>query len=242
MSNLKDDLRPNSQSPNKLDKAKTGNYQQITSQLKNQHDINLKDERDKYKILSSQNTLKVNVKNKIEEEPKITHYKNKSMDNALSLKEVINTEEYKPTSKNVVLNNMSLDKDLSNVNTRLHKSSNSIYDHQRIKHYNIEGSVYDFVKAQDKIKVGKDDGTFMKRMVLDVFIRQTKDKRLNEMLEKRRIKIDEAEKIKAFNRLLEDANRRMEALDNLESVKLSMEEPLPDKKITYEQFLDLYNR
>jgi hypothetical protein len=65
---------------------------------------------------------------------------------------------------------------------------------------------------------------------------------LNEILEKKRIKIDESDKIKAFNRLIEDANRRMEALDNLESVKLSMEEPLPEKKYSYEQFLELYDR
>jgi hypothetical protein len=245
MSNLNVEIKPNfSKSPHKFDKAKTMNNSSLNSQFVYKHDLNLKDERNKYKLFSSQNVLKNKVKTKITGEGKSHNSpeKRKVTDNAPNLKEVINTEEYKSTSHNIVLQNTSLEKECSNVKTKFHKSSKSVNEPRKVRLYDIDGNLYDFVKTHDKIKVGRDDGTFMKRMVLDVFIRQTKDKRLNELLDKRKIRITEGDKIKAFNRLIEDANRRMEAIDNLESVKLSMEEPLPEKKYSYHQFMDVYNR
>jgi hypothetical protein len=245
MSNLKEGLKSKSMSisPNKIDKAKTMNYNSIASQLSNQHNLNLKDERNKYKVFSGKNTLNMNFKQRIEEKKFEANPNNIiTTDNAQSHKDIINTQDFKQTDNNAIFQNISLDKDCSNVNTKLHKTSKSVYEPRKIQQYNIDGSIYDFVKTQDKIKIGKDDGNFMKRMVLDVFIRQTKDNRVNELLEKRKITIDESDKVKTFNRLIEDANRRMEALDNLENLKMSIKEPLPVKKFSYEQFSDVYDR
>lgn len=59
----------------------------------------------------------------------------------------------------------------------------------------------------------------MRRMLFDIFKRQTKEERLNKLIEKNKVKISESERIKTFNRLIEDANRRIEAQDQLEDLK-----------------------
>lgn len=59
----------------------------------------------------------------------------------------------------------------------------------------------------------------MKRMLFDVFKRQTKEQRLTNLIDKNKLKIHENKRIKAFNRLIEDANRRLEAHDKMEELK-----------------------
>jgi hypothetical protein len=98
------------------------------------------------------------------------------------------------------------------------------------------------VKNHDRLRISKDDGDFMKRMLLDVFIRQTKEKRLEQLVEKSKVKMDEAERIKTFNRLIEDANRRMDALDNLEDLKNKLDEPIPNaKRYSQEDWNQIYD-
>jgi hypothetical protein len=82
----------------------------------------------------------------------------------------------------------------------------------------------------------------MKRMLLDVFIRQTKEERLNKLVEKSKVKMDESERIKTFNRLIEDANRRMDALDNMEYLKNKLDEHAPGKKYTTEDWNQIYDQ
>jgi hypothetical protein len=107
--------------------------------------------------------------------------------------------------------------------------------------YDIQQKAYEFVRNHDKLRISKDDGDFMKRMLLDTFIRQTKEERLNQLVEKSKVKIDEGERLKAFNRLIEDANRRMEASDNLEALKMKLEEKAPPgKKYSEEDWKYIY--
>lgn len=83
---------------------------------------------------------------------------------------------------------------------------------------------------------------FMKRMLFDVFKRQTKDQRLKQILEKSKPKIDENNRIKAFNRLIEDANRRLEAQDKLNDLKENLiKNSIIDKKtISIKDWEDIY--
>jgi len=70
----------------------------------------------------------------------------------------------------------------------------------------------------------------MKRMLFDIFKRQTKDERLQKIMDKNKIKIDENDRIKAFNRLIEDANRRLEAQEKIEDLKDKINKGIEDEK------------
>ena len=81
----------------------------------------------------------------------------------------------------------------------------------------------------------------MRRMLFDIFKRQTKELRLNKLIEKNKKKINESEKIKTFNRLIEDANRRIEAQDQLEEMKNQVQINNPNiKKYKDEEWEEIY--
>ncbi len=82
----------------------------------------------------------------------------------------------------------------------------------------------------------------MKRMLLDTFIRQTKAERLKNMIEKSKVKMDESERIKTFNRLIEDANRRMEAVDNMENIRKNLENKSSFKKYSNQDWNTIYDQ
>jgi hypothetical protein len=78
-------------------------------------------------------------------------------------------------------------------------------------------------------------------MLFDIFKRQTKELRLNKLIEKNKKKINESEKIKTFNRLIEDANRRIEAQDQLEEMKNEVKINNPNtKKYKDEEWEEIY--
>jgi len=82
----------------------------------------------------------------------------------------------------------------------------------------------------------------MRRMLFDIFKRQTKDERINKLIEKNKVKITEEERIKTFNRLIEDANRRIEAQDQLEDLKnqLLKNNNTNSKKYKDEEWEEIY--
>ena len=82
----------------------------------------------------------------------------------------------------------------------------------------------------------------MKRMLLDTFIRQSKAERLKNMIEKTKVKMDESERIKAFNRLIEDANRRMEAVDNMENMRKNLDNKSSLKKYSTQDWNSIYDQ
>ncbi len=51
----------------------------------------------------------------------------------------------------------------------------------------------------------------MERLNFDVFKRQTKNKRVEEMIKSQKVKINEDNRLKTFNRLINDANRRLQS-------------------------------
>lgn len=81
----------------------------------------------------------------------------------------------------------------------------------------------------------------MRRMLFDIFKRQTKELRLNKLIEKNKIKISESQRIKTFNRLIEDANRRIEAQDQMEEMKNQVNYYNPNsKRYNEEEWEDIY--
>lgn len=81
----------------------------------------------------------------------------------------------------------------------------------------------------------------MRRMLFDIFKRQTKELRLNKLIEKNKVKITESQKIKTFNRLILDANRRIELKDQLEEKKNQIYNSNSTyKKYKEEEWEDIY--
>ena len=93
--------------------------------------------------------------------------------------------------------------------------------------HNIEKLKYDLTKDYNQLHVNKDEN-FMERMKFDIYKRQIREERINNLIEKNKIKIDEENRIKAFNRLIEDANRRFEVKENLEIRKNKLKDDIDD--------------
>ncbi len=99
---------------------------------------------------------------------------------------------------------------------------------------------YDLIKEYSHLKIDKEE-EFLQRMLFDIFKRQTKEERLEKLIEKYKLKIDETERVKAFNRLIIDANRRIEAQENMEALKSRLEEGEPSlKKYTQDEWDGIY--
>lgn len=106
--------------------------------------------------------------------------------------------------------------------------------------YDTQQLCYDLVKEYAHLKIDKDED-FMRRMLFDIFKRQTKEERLEKLIEKNKVKIDENERIKTFNRLIEDANRRIEAQDQMEDMKILLDQKnVSSKKYKFEEWEEIY--
>ena len=124
------------------------------------------------------------------------------------------------------------------------KTSLSNYDNSKFENYNIEKMRYNFLKDYSYIHVDKAE-KFLNRMQFDIHKRQLKEDRINELVEQNKVRIDEDERISAFNRLISDANRRLEAQENLENMKNKLSEDLINnekKKYSNEVWNEIYNK
>ena len=117
-------------------------------------------------------------------------------------------------------------------------------DLSKYENFNIQKQRYNLQKTY--LYLHPDiNHSFMKRMEFDVYKRQIKEEELDKLIEENKIKIEEEQRIKTFNHLIEDANRRIEAMDNLEKMKKILnnnyitEQPL--KKYTDEQWKKIYD-
>ena len=97
------------------------------------------------------------------------------------------------------------------------------------------------MKEYSQIKINK-EASFIDRMQFDVFKREKQDHHIANLIEKNKPKLDEDELIKTFNRLILDANRRIEAQQNIEQMKSLLEEKLNNgKKYKPEEWKYIYN-
>jgi hypothetical protein len=87
----------------------------------------------------------------------------------------------------------------------------------------------------------------MERMQFDIYKRQIKEERLNSLIEQNKVRIDEEKKIETFNRLIEDANRRLKAQMNMEDLKEQLNDDLISssnmyKKYNHKEWNEIYNK
>lgn len=86
-------------------------------------------------------------------------------------------------------------------------------------------------EERSKIKIEENDrfANFLSRMEMDLERRRTKDKRRELLFEKSKIKHSEEEIVNGFNRLIDDANRRIEVKQKMEELSLEINGKKKDK-------------
>ena len=195
----------------------------------------------------SENISKIEVKvdsNKDNSKDLINPFEDNSIQDKHEVKKIINDnsnkkEKYINENKNsnlVIVNNMQTilkrndnlnnfkSSDISSIdnfynsilkNSRNTITNNNISDTEQLK--------YDFIKEISKLHPNK-NVNFINRMKFDVFKRQNVEKKMNDLIEKTKNKINENIRVKRFNKLFQDANRRIEAEDNLNNLKMKLDE------------------
>ncbi len=128
---------------------------------------------------------------------------------------------------------------LSKQNSLKNILTNNQYNNQDTNELTIS-----IMKDYSQLNINKDE-KFLNRMQFDVNRRQYKNERIKKLIEQNKRKIDEVQRIKAFNRLIEDANRRIEAQENLENLKDKLNVNLiapPIKKYNFEEWENVYQK
>ena len=96
-------------------------------------------------------------------------------------------------------NKISLKKSFSlNPKTKNKNSLNNLLSNNNI-YENNEKLTYSIMKDYSQLYINKDD-KFLNRMKFDVYKRQSKNERIKKLIEQNKKKIDEVQRIKAFNR------------------------------------------
>ena len=125
---------------------------------------------------------------------------------------------------NVYHNNYDVDLDYSarennNLNNYGKKGGLNYQDSQILfNNFDVQSLAYSIVKDYSQLKISKDE-KFMERMKFDIYKRQIKEAKINKIIEENKIKLNESERIKTFNRLIEDANRRVETKEKMEEIR-----------------------
>ena len=162
-------------------------------------------------------------------------------------KEFLNNISIKEKRKKIRVNNsdkiIKSNENLKKLKPKFSKSK-SFISLNKYECHNIEKLKYDLTKDYNQLHINKDEN-FMERMKFDIYKRQIREERINNLIEKNKIKIDEENRIKAFNRLIEDANRRFEVKENLEIRKNKLKDDIDDninvKKYNEYEWKEIYN-
>ena len=159
--------------------------------------------------------------------------------NNISTNKKLHTENNQNKNNNMTNNNSIT---LSRVSKA--KTSLSNFDNSKYENYNLEQMRYNFLKEYSNIHLDKSEN-FLKRMKFDICKRQMKEYKINELIEQNKLRMDEEGRIEAFNRLISDANRRLEAQENLENMKNKLSEDLINnekKKYNDEIWNEIYKK
>ena len=190
----------------------------------------------------SENISKIEVKvdsNKDNSKDLISPFEDNNIQNDQENNKSINNKEnlnQKGNNNDKIINKMQIiskrNDNLNNYNSSEISSINNFYNsilqnsRNTIKNNNIsdtEQLKYDFIKEISKLHPNK-NVNFINRMKFDVFKRQNVEKKMNDLIEKTKNKINENIRVKRFNKLFQDANRRIEAEDNLNNLKMKLDE------------------
>jgi len=214
-----------------------------TNLNKDKNNVNNKDRRVDFNHATHENNMQVN------NQPNNLNLTTPSPQSNLNLcKSSVNKSNQKLSLSNAANKQGSITPNTSHIQPSnnshniSHLSSNPNDNH--FNQYDIQQMTYDLVKEYSHLKINNDED-FMKRMLFDIFKRQTKEERMEKLLENNKVKMNEVERIKTFNRLIEDANRRLEAQENMEAMKNKiLEQEMigmnSGKKITQEEWEEIY--
>ena len=148
---------------------------------------------------------------------------------------------------NIQLNMININNSKSHnqkKNKRQNNYSNLNQINSAFDNYDLQKLTYSLIKDYSLIQINKDE-KFLDRMKFDIYKRQSKDERINQLLEENKKKIDEVERIKTFNRLIEDANRRNEANENLKKKEDNLKHELispKNKKYNVNEWNNIYQK
>ncbi len=176
------------------------------------------------------NSFEDQNQSKMEEKSIITANKlnnneiNKNLIQDFEKKECESKNSYLPSSQNEYINtnkknteNINSDENFYQFSPNISKykfnvlpRDFSIYDTQKLKYYLNKEIAR--AKPSNKEK-------FIDRMMFDIFKRQTKENRIDVLVTKKKVKIAEEDKVNTFNRLIDDANRRLEANEKMTHLK-----------------------
>jgi hypothetical protein len=107
--------------------------------------------------------------------------------------------------------------------------------------YDITQLVYEANTVYIKSKKPSVDNNFLKRMNKDISSRKEKEKKINEMVDFRKAKGTESARIKTFNGLIDDANRRLQAKDNFDKNVNSLKTQKTIKNYSQKNWDKIYN-
>ena len=103
------------------------------------------------------------------------------------------------------------------------KNDNNIINNNANKYtkYNDELKRYYFSKEFSNLHINTEE-KFLERMKFDIYKRQIKEKKLDDFINKNKVKIKEEKKVKTFNHLIEDAHRRLKAQTHADNLNLQL--------------------
>ena len=205
-----------------------------------------------------------NKQNNSENQPKIIQLnnqiiKNNDIVNNKKAQNIKKSNSFRPNNKSKKINysKEKLNTNYISTNNNTSKNNNNInnnskvratlpnYDNSKFDKYNIQQIYYNIQKDYSYLHINKDEH-FLNRMQFDIYKRQLKEDRVNKLVEINKIKIDEDEKIKVFNRLIKDANRRLEAKENSEKAQKNpgndTEDVASGKKYNEKEWKEIYNK
>ena len=160
---------------------------------------------------------------------------NNCINNNLTNSNINNKNANKINKNNLTQNNKN----------HINKTNDNVYSN-KFENYNDELKRYYFNKEYSNFHINIDE-SFMERMQFDIYKRQIKEERLNSLIEQNKVRIDEEKKIETFNRLIEDANRRLKAQMNMEDLKEQLNDDLISssnmyKKYNHKEWNEIYNK
>ena len=131
------------------------------------------------------------------------------------------------------------------INYNFKNSNNKNNLENKYIKYNDELKRYYFNKEFSNLHISTEEN-FLERMKFDIYKRQIKEKKIDDFVQNNKVKIKEEKKIKTFNHLIEDANRRLKAQINSEILNTQLSQDLlkndEPKKYNDDEWETIYNK
>jgi len=121
-------------------------------------------------------------------------------------------------------------KNIKKNNYAVKNNNNIINTESKYIQYDDELKRYYFNKEFSNLHISTDEN-FLERMKFDIYKRQIREKKIDDFVEHNKVKIKEEKKIKTFNHLIEDANRRLKAQIHAENLNTQLSQDLISKNV-----------